>query len=146
MKLNIHTLKPARGSHKKGKLVGRGNASGHGTSATRGGKGQTARTGGSHSLRQKAFRRLMQSTPKLRGFKSLEIKPVTVTLEMLEKKFNTGDKVTVAFLIEKNIIGSNAKSAKIVNTGKLTKKLVFEGVKFTAQAAEIVKELGGEIK
>ncbi len=146
MKLNIHTLKPARGSHKKRKVVGRGNASGHGTSATRGGKGQTARTGGSHGLRQKAFRRLMQSTPKLRGFKTLESKPVTLTLETLEKKFNAGEKVNVNSLIEKNIIGENIKAAKVVNTGKLTKKLVFEGIKFTAKAAEIVKELGGEIK
>ena len=146
MKLNIHTLKPARGAHKKGKVIGRGNASGHGTSATRGGKGQTARTGGAHSLRQKAFRRLMQSTPKLRGFKSLETKPETVTFDMLEKKFNAGEKVTVASLIEKNIIGDNVISAKVVNTGKLTKKLNFEGIKFTTKAAELVKELGGEIK
>ena len=146
MKLNIHTLKPARGAHKKGKVIGRGNASGHGTSATRGGKGQTARTGGAHSLRQKAFRRLMQSTPKLRGFKTLESKPKTVTFEVLDKKFNAGEKVTVASLIEKNIIGENIRNVKIVNSGNLTKKLSFEGIKFTAKSAELVKELGGEIK
>ncbi|MDO9510025.1 MAG: 50S ribosomal protein L15 [Candidatus Magasanikbacteria bacterium] len=146
MKLNIHTLKPASGSHKKKKVIGRGNASGHGTSATRGGKGQTARTGGAHRLKQKAFRRLMQATPKLRGFKSLETKPETVTLEMIEKKFNDGDKVNLASLIEKKVIGSNIKAVKVVNTGEITKKLVFEGIKLTAQATEIVKKLGGEIK
>ncbi|HRY36792.1 MAG TPA: 50S ribosomal protein L15 [Candidatus Magasanikbacteria bacterium] len=146
MKLNIHTLKPARGSNKKGKVVGRGNASGHGTSATRGGKGQTARSGGAHRLRQKAFRRLMQSTPKLRGFNSLEVKPETLTFETLEKKFQNGDKVNIASLMEKNLIKDTVKNVKIVNTGKLTKKLVFEGIKFTSTAAEIVKNLGGEIK
>lgn len=146
MKLTIHTLKPARGASKKKKVVGRGNASGHGTSSTRGGKGQTARSGGSHRLRQKAFRRLMQSTPKLRGFKSLQFKPITLNFEVLEKKFNNGDVVNLTSLIEKNIIKDTIKAVKIVNTGKLTKKLNFEGIKFTSAAAEIVKKLGGEIK
>ena len=146
MKLTIHTLKPARGASKKKKVVGRGNASGHGTSSTRGGKGQTARSGGSHRLRQKAFRRLMQSTPKLRGFKSLQFKPVTLNFEVLEKKFNNGDIVSLTSLIEKNIIKDTVKAVKIVNTGKLTKKLNFEGIKFTLAAAEIIKKLGGEIK
>lgn len=146
MKLNIHTLKPARGSNKKSKVVGRGNASGHGTSATRGGKGQTARSGGAHRLRQKAFRRLMQSTPKLRGFKTLETKPVTLTFDVLNKKFNSGEIVNLTSLVEKNIIQDTVKSVKVVNTGKLDKALKFEGVKFTAVAAEIVKKQGGEIK
>lgn len=146
MKLNIHTLKPNRGSSKKRKVVGRGNASGHGTSATRGGKGQTARTGGAHRLHQKAFRRLMQSTPKLRGFKSLEEKPVTLTLDILEKKFENGEIVNLASLIKKNVVKDTVKKVKVVNTGKLTKKLNFEGVKFTAEAKESVKKLGSEIK
>ncbi len=146
MKLKIHTLKPAHGSHKKKKLVGRGNASGHGTSSTRGGKGQTARSGGAHRLKQKAFRRLMQSTPKLRGFNSLEVRPLTLNLDILDKKFSSGDKINLKSLVEKKVIGSNIKTVKVVNTGKLTKKLSFEGIKFTTKAAEIVKELGGEIK
>jgi len=146
MKLNIHTLKPTVGSSKKKKVVGRGNASGHGTTATRGGKGQTARSGGAHRLRQKAFRRLMQSTPKLRGFKSLNDKPVTITLDILEKKFKNDDLVNLASLLDKNIIKNAVRKVKVVNTGKLTKKLNFEGVKFTLAAAQIVKNLGGEIK
>ncbi len=146
MKLNIHTLKPARGAVKKAKLVGRGNASGHGTSATRGGKGQTARSGGAHRLKQKAFRRLMQSTPKLRGFKTLQNKPVTLTFKVLEKKFDSGEVVNLKSLKEKDLITVVTKEVKVVNTGKLTKKLNFEGVKFSGKAAEIVKELGGEIK
>lgn len=146
MKLTIHTLKPARGASKKKKVVGRGNASGHGTFSTRGGKGQTARSGGSHRLKQKAFRRLMQATPKLRGFKSLQIKPTALSFEVLEKKFDNGDVVKLASLIEKNIIKDTVKAVKVINSGKLTKKLNFEGVKFTSAAAEVVKKLGGEIK
>lgn len=146
MKLTIHTLKPARGSAKKAKVIGRGNASGHGTYATRGGKGQTARSGGAHRLKQKAFRRLMQSTPKLRGFKTLKNKPITLTFKVLEKKFNIGETVSIAALKEKDLINVTTKEVKVVNTGKLTKKLNFEGLKFTTKAAEIVKELGGEIK
>jgi len=146
MKLSIHTLKPARGSSKKKKVVGRGNASGHGTTATRGGKGQTARSGGAHRLRQKAFRRLMQATSKLRGFKSLAIKPTTLSFDVINKKFNSGDTVNLTSLAEKNIIKDMVKAVKMVNTGKLDKKLNFEGIKFTDTAAQIVKKQGGEIK
>ena len=144
--LRTHTLKPARGSKHSSKKVGRGNASGHGTSATRGGKGQTARSGGSRGLRLLAFKNLMQSAPKLGGFKSLNTKPVTVTLTQLEKKFNAGEVVSVASLQAKNLLKKTDVSAKVVNTGELTKKLVLEGVSTTKSVAEKIKTLGGEIK
>jgi len=87
--LQPHTLKPAHGAKHSPKRVGRGNASGHGTSSTRGGKGQTARSGGSRGLARLGFRRLMQSTPKLRGFKSLNDKPIVVYISDLEKYFDS---------------------------------------------------------
>ncbi len=144
--LSIHTLKPAARSKHAPKRVGRGNASGHGTTATRGGKGQTARSGGGRGNQARSFKRLLQSTPKLRGFSSFRAKPAEVYLNDLEAKFATGEIVTVAALLEKKLIPTNAKAAKVLNSGELKKKLTFSGILFTKTAKEKVTAVGGEIK
>lgn len=146
MILAPHTLKPAHGSRHIAKKVGRGNASGHGTYSTRGGKGQTARSGGSRGLRLKGFKQTLQSTPKLRGFHSLATKPTEVLLRDLEKHFAAGETVNLATLLEKKLISKNIKAAKILHTGELTKKLVIEGIKCTKAAKEVIEKLGGEVK
>ncbi len=145
MVLSIHTLKPAPGSRHSKKKVGRGNASGHGTYSGHGGKGQTARSGGSRGLKLKAFRRQMQATPKLGGFKSFATKPTEIYLADLQLKFNDGDKVTLETLREKKLIKTDARAAKILSTGVLTKKLAIEGVKCTAPAAEAIEKAGGNV-
>jgi large subunit ribosomal protein L15 len=146
MSIAVHTIKPARGAKHAKKRVGRGNASGHGNYSTRGGKGQTARSGGRRGLKTKAFKRLMQSTPKLRGFKSLATKPSEVYLSTIEKNFDTGAVVSLATLKEKKLIKGNAKAAKIIVKGKLTKKVMVEGVKATVAAKEAIEKAGGELK
>ncbi|MCX6781523.1 MAG: 50S ribosomal protein L15 [Candidatus Magasanikbacteria bacterium] len=146
MKLAVHTIKPAKGSKHTSKRIGRGNASGHGTYSTRGGKGQTARAGGSHRLRLKAFKRMMQSTPKLRGFKSHFNRPAEVYLSDLEKYFDNGAVVNLAALKEKKIINARDLTAKILLKGVLEKKLVIEGVSCTKAAKAAIEKAGGEVK
>ena len=144
--LQVHTIKPARGAKHSVKKIGRGNASGHGNYSGRGGKGQTARSGGSRGLRLKGFRRLMQSTPKLRGFTSIHAKPAEVYLNDLEANYNAGETVDLASLMAKGIIKASDQAAKILNSGDLTKKLIILGVACTKTAAEKIKAAGGEVK
>jgi large subunit ribosomal protein L15 len=139
-------MKAAKGAKHRVKRVGRGNASGHGTTATRGGKGQTARSGGQRGNQARSFKRLLQSTPKLRGFTSFKIRPTEVYLEDLEKHFAAGDVITIAALQEKQLIPPASKAAKILNSGKLTKKFVLQGIKTTKTVAEKITSLGGEVK
>ena len=146
MKISVHTMKPARGAKHAKKRIGRGNASGHGAYSTRGGKGQTARSGGSRGLKTKAFKRLMQSTPKLRGFKTLATKPSEVYLSSIEKKFDVGAIVSLATLKEKKLIPADARAAKIIVNGELKKKITFEGVKATECAKAAIAKAGGEVK
>ena len=146
MQLTAHELKPSKGAKHAPKRVGRGNASGHGNYSTRGGKGQTARSGGSHRLAQKAFRRLMQSTPKLRGFKSHRPQVGEVYLSALEKNFAEGETVTFAALKEKKMVRLGDKKAKIVVNGKLSKKLSLSGVACTKAAKAAIEKAGGEVK
>lgn len=143
--LQVHTIAPACGAKHRIKRVGRGNASGHGTMSTRGGKGQTARSGGSKGLKLKGFRRLMQSAPKLRGFTSIAEKPITIYLTTLEKNFAAGETVDLAALKAKNIINVSADGAKVVNSGTLSKKLTVH-LPCTKVAAEKIKAAGGEVK
>lgn len=144
--LQPHTIKPAHGATHRSKVVGRGNASGHGTTAGRGGKGQTARSGGSRGLKLKAFKQFMQSVPKLRGFHSIATKPAEVYLSDLEQKFSAGDTITVAALKAKNLVGANVKAAKVVGTGELKKKLIVKGLLTTTGAAEKILAAGGTIE
>ena len=104
--LAVHTIKSASGSRRSTKKRGRGNASGHGNYSGRGGKGQTARSGGQRGLRLKAIKRLVQSTPKLRGFKSIAVKSAEVYLDVLEKNFENGAEVTLPILKEKKLGGT----------------------------------------
>lgn len=144
--LQLNNLKPATGSKHVSKRVGRGNASGHGTTACRGGKGQTARSGGGRGLKLRGFKALMQSTPKLGGFHSMRVKPVSIALSVLEKKYQAGEVVNLESLKKLKIIGKNVAAAKIVNGGDFIKKLVVEGLKTTKSVEEKIKSLGGEIK
>jgi len=146
MKLAIHKLKASAGSRHKAKKRGRGNASGHGNYSGHGGKGQTARSGGSRGLKLKGFKRLMQSTPKLRGFTSIANRPAEVYLSDLEKHFSEGENVNIASLIAKNIIPDSARTAKIMGTGELNKKLTIEGVLVTASAKKSIEKSKGEVK
>lgn len=146
MSLHVHTIQPSRGARRGRKILGRGNASGHGTSSTRGGKGQTARSGGSRGTQRRGFKFQLQSTPKLRGFTSLNDRPAEIYLSDLEKNFQADDVVSLASLKEKGLISVNAKSAKILSTGNITKKLTVAGLKLTADAAKKIKAAGGEIK
>lgn len=145
MTLSAHNLKPSVGARRRAKKIGRGNASGHGTYSTRGGKGQTARSGGSRGLIIKGFKFQMQSTPKLRGFHSLDKKPAEVYLTDLEKKYEVGEIVNLKSLSERNIISVNDKSAKILDKGELTKKLQITGVKTTKGALEKIQKAGGSV-
>src|SRR5262245_50212699 len=104
MSLSLNNLRPAYGSKSQPKRVGRGNASGKGTTAGRGGKGQKARTGGRNRLKRLGMRRQMLQTPKLRGFKSKYAKDETVSLGAISAAFVDGANVTPKSLAKKGLV------------------------------------------
>lgn len=146
MVLSPTTIKPASGSKKIRRRVGRGDASTRGNYSGRGMNGQRSRSGGKGGLKLKGFKPILQSTPKLRGFKSGRIKPVEITTSILEKNYSEGNEVTLANLIEKKLISKNSKAAKIIVKGDLKKKLTVVAIKCTLKAREIIEKNGGEVK
>lgn len=143
--MQTHQLRPKHKS-KDRMIVGRGGKKG--TYSGRGGKGQTARSG-----RKLApiIRELIKRYPKLKGYRAFVLpdNSVVVNLNVLDKSFKDGDVINSEILIKKGIIsmakGKNPK-VKILGTGKLTKKLVFENCKVSASAKVAIEKAGGTIK
>lgn len=143
--LKLHTIKPARGSRAKRKLVGRGPGTGLGKTAGRGGKGQRARSGGKSGLKQRGLKRIVLRIPKNRGFHSRILHPETVTLVQLDRWFDVGEEVTVEALKRRGRIPMQAIGAKVVQTGDVTKALKLIDLSATAGAKAAIEKAGGSV-
>ena len=141
----LNTLSPARGSRRAKKRVGRGNASGHGTYSTRGMKGQRARSGGRKGLKKKGMKRIIASLPKLGGFRSLRVKPATITLRMLSDAFPKGGPVTIAALKRAGLVHARAKRARVVGGMAASKAFALTGVAVTPGARTAIEKAGGTV-
>ncbi|MCX8084352.1 MAG: 50S ribosomal protein L15 [Calditerrivibrio sp.] len=146
--MKLHELKPAPGSTKTRKRVGRGSGSGLGTTAGKGHKGQKARSGGQTKPGFEGGQMpLTRRLPK-RGFNNKRFATVheIVNLYQIEDKFENGDLVNVNTLVAKGLIKGNKDGVKLLSMGELTKKLTIEVNKASAAAVEKVKSVGGEVK
>ena len=141
--IKLHELKKHPKSTKRRKVVGRGLGSGHGTYSTRGGKGQTARTG--HSKMPANFeggrQPLVRQLPKSRGFNSLNDKAVPVSLSELSV-FKDGDIINLQSLQKHGIVKPNVKKVKILG-GELKKKLSVK-LPMSKSARETIEKAGGK--
>jgi len=143
--MQLHQIKPKTKS-KAQKRIGRGGK--RGTYSGRGIKGQKSRAG--RKMRPQ-LRDIIKKIPKLRGYKFNPIKkrPVAINVNILEKKFNNGDKVNPQVLFEKNIIKKEKgilPKVKLLGVGEITKKILVLGCQISKTAAEKIKKAGGEIE
>lgn len=138
---NIH--KNFKSTHRR-KVVGRGLGSGHGTYSTRGGKGQTARTG--HSKMPARFeggrQPLVRQMPKSRGFRAISAKPAVLSLTKLNV-FSDNDNVNLESLKQRGLVPQGTQRVKILK-GRIAKKLhVLVSVSASAKAA--IEKAGGKV-
>ncbi len=142
--IKLHELKRNPKATHRRKVVGRGLGSGHGTYSTRGGKGQTARTG--HSKMPAGFeggrQPLIRQTPKTRGFRSLNDKPFALSLDKLGV-FADGSTVDMAALKEKGVVDSGVKKVKVLS-GKISRKLTVK-LPVSGTAKEAIEKAGGKV-
>ena len=144
--MKLHELQPAAGSRKERNRVGRGQGSGNGKTAGRGCKGQKARSGGGVRLgfeggQTPLFRRL----PK-RGFQNINRKEyAVVNLETLNR-FEDGQEVTAAVLVEAGIVKNEKDGIKVLANGKLERKLTVKANKFSQAAKEAIEAAGGTVE
>ncbi|MBI5179556.1 MAG: 50S ribosomal protein L15 [Nitrospinae bacterium] len=142
--MRLHDLKPAAGSNKRRKIVGRGVGSGHGKTSTRGHKGQRARSGGKKGLglfeggQQPLYRRL----PK-RGFTNIHREEFTpVNLAKLDKLAEVKEFGPAVFA-QYGLAGKNDK-VKILGTGDLTRAITVSAHSFSASARQKIEAAGGK--
>ena len=144
--MRLNTLKPAPGAHKDRHRVGRGVGSGWGKTAGRGHKGQKARSGGFHKLGFEGGQMPLHRRLPKRGFNSPTRDDIAeVRLSELET-LQVAD-VNLAALQGAGIVSKKALGAKIILSGKLTKKLNVKGdVKASKGARAAIESAGGTIE
>jgi large subunit ribosomal protein L15 len=143
--VGLHNLKPAKGSVRNRKRVGRGPGSGLGKTAGRGEKGQKSRSGfarkpGFEGGQMPLHRRL----PK-RGFTNADFRKefATVNLGRLEV-FEAGTIVTPELLVKQGIVKRLGDGLKVLADGQLTKALTVHAHRFSGKAQERIAALGGK--
>lgn len=146
--MQLNDLYPAAGSRKNRKRIGRGNSSGHGTTAGRGTKGQLSRSGGGKGAGFEGGQQpLAMRLPKLPGFTNhsrVEYAPVNVS--RLEALFEAGAVVDADALVEKGVIKSNFIPVKVLGDGELTKALTVKVDKVSASAQAKIEAAGGKVE
>lgn len=143
MTLSLHTLQVARGSRRRRRRLGRGNASGTGTYSGRGLKGQRARSGGKKKLKRKGFKVLLQQKQKIGGFRSLKPKLATVNVGQLEAIFEAKALVDAMQLLRRGLVRTTKTGVKILGDGQLTKPLTVVADSFSESAKQAILKAGG---
>jgi large subunit ribosomal protein L15 len=146
--MQLHDLRPVEGATKKRKRVGRGTGSGKGKTATRGTKGQNARTGGGVRLTFEGGQLpLVKRLPKMRGFNNryrLEFSPVN--LDTIDERFAAGVEVTPAMLSSANLVENPTDLVVILARGEVSKPLHIKTHRISAAARQKIEAAGGWVE
>lgn len=145
--MKLHTLKPAEGSVKSEKRIGRGTGSGRGGTSTRGHKGAQSRSGYSKKAGFEGGQMPLQRRVPKFGFKNNDkiiYKAINLfTLQQIAEDYNL-DQITVAVLQEHGLAGKNDK-VKILANGEITKALEVEAHGISKSAQEAIEKAGGKV-
>lgn len=143
--MDLSNLKPAKGSVKKNKRLGRGQGSGSGGTASRGHKGAKSRSGNSKKFGFEGGQMPLQRRVPKFGFKNpnrVEYHGINLdTIQRLVDEHKVKE-ITPAFLLEKSIIGKKDR-IKILGRGELNAKLTIEAHAFSKTAREQIEAKGG---
>jgi large subunit ribosomal protein L15 len=142
--MQINTIKPAEGSKKNRRRVGRGIGSGLGKTAGRGHKGQGSRAGGYHKVGFEGGQMPLQRRLPKRGFKSALLKyNGEVTLGDLQDL--AVDEIDLQVLKQAGLVRNLVKNVKVIKSGELTRKVALKGLGATAGAKAAIEAAGGSI-
>ena len=144
--MKLHDLRPAEGSKKRRKRVGRGIAAGQGKTAGRGTKGQNARSGGGVAGYFEGGQfPLLRKLPFARGVNFRDpwrVRFTPVNVDRLER-FAPGTEVTPERLVEARIIRHSGELVAVLGRGELTRPLTVKAHRFSASARAKIEASGG---
>ncbi len=143
MKLN--EIKPTRGARHRVKRLGRGDATGHGGTSTRGHKGQKARSGGYHKRGHEGGQMPIQRRLPKVGFNNIFRKEFAVVNLDTLSKLEIGVEVTPELLLEKGVIKKLKDGLKILGRGELKNPIKIKAHKVSKQARAKIEAAGGTV-
>ena len=143
--MELNTIKPAAGTKKARRRVGRGIGSGLGKTAGRGHKGQKSRAGGYHKVGFEGGQMPLQRRLPKRGFKS-----ASAEVQRRESRWPTCERLGAAevdllTLKQAGLVGELTKIVKVIKTGELTRKVALKGIGATAGAKAAIEAAGGSV-
>ncbi|NNJ97460.1 MAG: 50S ribosomal protein L15 [Gammaproteobacteria bacterium] len=143
--MQLNNLRPAEGSKKSTKRVGRGIGSGWGKTCARGHKGQKSRSGGFHKVGFEGGQMpLQRRLPKV-GFISRKASTrAEVRLHELERV--KADVIDLKVLIDAGIVASNTEKVKVIASGEITKAVELKDINVTPGARKLIEAAGGKVQ
>jgi large subunit ribosomal protein L15 len=145
--MDLSNLKPAKGSVKRSKRLGRGQGSGKGGTSTRGHKGAKSRSGYSKKIGFEGGQMPLQRRFPKYGFKNInrkEYKGINLSVVQSLAEKNKLDKIDIEVLISAGLISKNAK-VKILGKGTLDKKLEVHAHAFSKSAVAAIEAQKGTV-
>jgi large subunit ribosomal protein L15 len=140
--MRLNELRPAAGSHKNPKRLGRGASAGQGKTCGRGVKGQKARAGGYHKTGFEGGQMPLQRRLPKSGFRSPTAGAVA-EVRLHELKRFAGQTVDLAALKSAQIVPQQAAGAKIIASGSIEVAVTLSGIKVTPGARKAIEAAGG---
>jgi large subunit ribosomal protein L15 len=142
--MELNTIKPAEGSKKARRRVGRGIGSGLGKTAGRGHKGQKSRAGGFHKVGFEGGQMPLQRRLPKRGFKSAQLK-FNGEVTLAELQALDAAEVDLLTLKQAGLVREIVKHVKVIKSGELSRKLTLKGIRATAGAKAAIEAAGGSV-
>ena len=143
--MQLNSIKPAEGSKKARRRVGRGIGSGIGKTAGRGHKGQKSRSGGYHKVGFEGGQMPLQRRLPKRGFKSHLLK-YNAEISLTDLQRLGAAEVDMLTLKQAKLIGEMTKVVKVIKSGELSIKVAISGgILATAGAKAAIEAAGGSI-
>jgi large subunit ribosomal protein L15 len=143
--MELNKIKPADGSKKARRRVGRGIGSGLGKTAGRGHKGQKSRAGGYHKVGFEGGQMPLQRRLPKRGFKSAQLK-YNGEVSLSDLQGLDAAEVDLLTLKAAGLVRELIKSVKVIKSGELTRKVVLKGIAATAGAKTAIEAAGGTVE
>ena len=143
--MELNTIKPAEGSKKNRRRVGRGIGSGLGKTAGRGHKGQKSRSGGFHKVGFEGGQMPLQRRLPKRGFISLT-RNDTAEVRLGDLGKLKAETIDLLVLQQAGIVPAGALQAKVILAGKIEKKIKIVGLGVTKGAKAAIEAAGGTIE
>ncbi len=142
--MELNSIKPAAGSKKPRRRVGRGMGSGLGKTAGRGHKGQKSRAGGYHKVGFEGGQMPLQRRLPKRGFKSAQLK-FNGEVTLAELQHLGKDEVDLLTLKAAGLVRQLIKHVKVIKSGELTLAVTLKGISATAGAKAAIEAAGGSL-